>query len=233
MNDTGATVSALPPPCERNWTWRIIQFVMQNIFTFWLQFRARGLEHLPPGGALFLVNHQSFIDPLLVAAALERPVSFVARDSLFRIPVIGWILRNTYVMPIKRESAGADSIREAVRRLQHGFYVGLFPEGTRTNDGQMGTIKPGFQLICRRANVPIIPVGLAGAYHAMPKGAWFLYPVPIRVVYGEPISAEQVSELCQRGRESEFVNLVGTRIADALKQASEWLDADTTGPRKM
>lgn len=217
----------LRPPKERNWLWYSLQCLLQGVFVIWLRFRARGLERLPDSGALLLANHQSFLDPLLVGVSLSRPVSFLARDSLFRVPGIGWLLRQTYVMSIRRESAGAESIRESVRRLQHGYYVGIFPEGTRTVDGQLGVIKPGFQLICRRAGVPIVPVGIAGAYRALPRGAWWVRPTPVRVVYGTPISAEVVQELCARGREAEFMALVTERIQDAMTLAEDWLAADT------
>ena len=209
----------LPPPTTRNVLWRVIQFFMQVLFAVWFRFRASGFENLPEGGALLLVNHQSFLDPLLVGVALRRPVSYLARDGLFRVPVIGWILKNTYVMPIRREAAGMSSIRESIRRLDHGFYVGVFPEGTRTQDGKLGHLKPGFQLICRRANVPIIPVGISGAFEAMPKGSWWIRPHCIRVVYGEPISREQVTELCVKPREEEFLQLIRDRMEDALERA--------------
>ena len=102
---------SLPDPLSRNAHWRTIQFVLQIVVCVWLRYRARGMEHLPKqGGALLLINHQSYLDPLLVGLPLQRPVSYLARDSLFRVPVIGWILRNTYVMPINREAASTAAI---------------------------------------------------------------------------------------------------------------------------
>ena len=112
-------------------------------------------------GALLLANHQCNADPLMVGMALNRPVSFMARSTLFRIPVLGWLLQNTYVVPIDREAARAGAIRELASRMERGFLVGMFPEGTRTNDGQLGEFKPGFVALVRRARVPIVPVGIA------------------------------------------------------------------------
>lgn len=212
----------LPHPHHRNAHWRTIQFVLQNFFGFWLNYRAKGLENLPEEGALLLVNHQSYLDPLLVGLPLQRPVSFLARDSLFPIPIIGWILRNTYVMPVNRESASTGSVRECVRRIQHGYLVGLFPEGTRTLDGSIGEIKPGFVAIAKRAKAPVIPVGIAGAYEAFPRGAWFVRPKKVRVCYGEPISAEEVERLSQRGNEQEFCDLVQSRLRNCAEHAERW-----------
>lgn len=196
----------LPNPLHRNWVWFTLQQIMQLLFTIWFRFRAHGIENLPPHGALLLLNHQSFLDPLLVGLPLLRPVSYLARENLFRVPVLGWLLRRTYVIPISRESAGTESLRESLRRMEHGFLVGIFPEGTRSPDGQLGELKPGFVALIRRVNVPVIPVAVAGAYEAFPRGAWFPRPSKIRVVYGLPLDAARLVELSQKGREAELVD---------------------------
>ena len=213
---------AAPDPHERNWIWRIVQLILQNVFVSWFRYRARGQEHLPESGALLLINHQSYLDPLLVGLPLRRPVSYLARDNLFRVPIVGWILKNTYVMPIRREAAGTESIRKSIERLQQGYYVGIFPEGTRTRDGRISPLKPGFVALVRRTDVPVIPVGIAGAHQAFPKGSWWMKPLPIRVVFGPPISASEVARLCVRGRESEFVDVIRNRLEDCLRQAEAW-----------
>src|SRR5205809_1013122 len=87
-------------PERRNWVWWSFQVVLRLFFAVWLRYRARGHQQLAGcGGMLLVINHQSFLDPLLVALPLTRPVSFLARVSLFRVPVVGWVLRNTYVFP--------------------------------------------------------------------------------------------------------------------------------------
>ena len=214
--------SPLPNPLERNAHWRTFQFILQNFFCFWLRYRARGMEHLPAtGGALLLINHQSFLDPLLVGLPLTRPVSYLARDNLFRVPLIGWILRNTYVMPINREAASTSSLKEAIRRLEHGFYVGLFPEGTRTETGAVQDFKPGFLLLLRRTSVPVIPVGIAGAFEAYPKGSPFPRPGIVRVVFGEALNREELADF-PKEREDELVALIRERIVQCQRAAAEW-----------
>ena len=117
-------------PERRNWVWLGFQAVMRLVFALWVRFRARGHDRITHrGGMLLIINHQSFLDPLLVGVPLRRPVSFVARENLFRVPFIGWVLRNTYVLPINRESAGTAVLREMIARLKAGFWVGIFPEG--------------------------------------------------------------------------------------------------------
>jgi 1-acyl-sn-glycerol-3-phosphate acyltransferase len=220
----------LPDPLHANRVWRTIQIILQNVFCFWLDYRVRGMEHLPPAGAMVLSNHQSFLDPLLLGLPLDRPISFVARHSLFRVPVIGWILRNTYVMPINREAAGTESIREAARRLKHGFLIGMFPEGTRSRDGQLGEFKPGFIAILRQARVPIVPAGIVGADRAMPRGAVLPRFGHVRVVYGEPIPLPEVERLSRRGCEAELLSLVRRRIEEAFHMAEAWRADSGGGP---
>jgi len=225
MNEAPASAD-LPSPIARNAQWRAFQFIMQSLFCFWLRYRARGLEHLPAeGGALLVINHQSFLDPLLVGLPLTRPVSYLARDNLFRIPIIGWILRNTYVLPINRESASTSSIREAIRRLEHGFYVGIFPEGTRTEDGTVGEFKPGLLALLKRTTVPVIPVGIAGAFEAYPRNAWFPRPGKVRVVYGEPLSAAESAAL---GKDRDALAVLRDRIISCQEAAEVWRDGNGT-----
>jgi 1-acyl-sn-glycerol-3-phosphate acyltransferase len=184
-------------------------------------------------GVLLLANHQSNFDPLLVGLPLKRPVSYMARSTLFSNPLVGWILRNTYVVPIDRDAARAGPIRELVARLEQGFLVGVFPEGTRTFDGDLGEFKPGFVALVRRSRLPIVPVGIAGAFEAYPRGQ---RPGMgrVRVVYGEVWQPEEYAELCERGRESELVAAVRQRVQDCLDEANAWrdgraIDGDASG----
>ena len=165
-------------------------------------------------------------DPaLLVGVPLWRPVSYLARENLFRVPLVGWILRHTYVVPINRESAGTGSIREMIARLKAGFWVGIFPEGTRSPDGALGEIKPGFLALLRRADVPVCPVGIAGANEALSRSAWFLRPTKVRVVFGTPIASEEVSAALGQGEEF-VVNLIRERLEQSLTEANSWRSHD-------
>ena len=203
--------------------WFTLQVILQNFFMFWLGYRASGYKPLEKEqGALILANHQSFLDPLLVGLPLHRPISFLARDSLFRVPVVGWILKNTHVMAINQEATSTTSLRQTIQKLQHGFLVGIFPEGTRTYTGQMNEIKPGFTAIIRRAKHPIYPVGIAGAYQALPIKSWFLKPTRVRVVFGSPISVEELEKYSSRDQDAALIELVRSRIAACCESAEQW-----------
>ncbi len=211
--------AALPDPLRRNWFWFTAQQIAQFFFTIWFRYRAIGIENLPPGGALLIVNHQSFLDPLMVGLPLSRPVSFLARENLFRVPVVGWILKQLYGIPISRERGGTESLRESIRRMEHGFLVGIFPEGTRSPDGKLREMKPGFVALVRRANVPVIPVAVAGAYESFPRDAKFPRPGRIRVVFGQPMDPVRLAELSHPGREDELVEWTRSLIQDCLDKA--------------
>ena len=220
---TSPKIRELPSPMVRGPLWLTLQMIIRNALCFWLGYRATGYEPLEKEqGALILANHQSFLDPLLIGLPLHRPISFLARENLFSVPIIGWILRKTHVVPINQQSAGAASLRETIRRLHHGFLVGVFPEGARTPDGALGEFKPGFTAIIRRAKHPIYPVGIAGAYQALPINSWFLKPTRVRVVYGKPLSAEELAQYSSRDQDAALIELVQNRIAACCQAAETW-----------
>lgn len=213
----------LPDPIKRNWYWLTFQLALRLVFAVVLRYRARGLEHIPKsGGGLILVNHQSSLDPLLAGIGLQRPISYVARDSLFSLPFIGWVLRNTYVVPINRNAASSRVIKTMVRRMKHGFLIGMFPEGTRSEDGTIGPFKPGFIAMIRRCEVPIYPVGIAGANDAMPRGVLIPRFRRVRVVYGEPFLPEEIQPLLKERREDEVIARVRERIQTCQQTAEAW-----------
>jgi 1-acyl-sn-glycerol-3-phosphate acyltransferase len=229
----------LPSPLHPNWLWWAFRIVLRIAFAVWLRYRAHGFERLENGqGGLLLINHQSFLDPLLAGLPLQRPVSYLARDNLFRVPVIGWLLRNTYVMPINRDTASPGSIKEAVRRMQHGFLVGIFPEGTRSDGGEVAPLKPGFIALVRRTKLPVYPIGIAGANDALPRKARFLRPCKVCVVFGEPFTPEEIEELVGRGQEERLLALAHERIMQCQREAEVWrregrrpgIQSDTGGP---
>jgi 1-acyl-sn-glycerol-3-phosphate acyltransferase len=213
----------LQHPTRRNAVWLTLQFIMRIVFTFWLRYQVRGLRNIPrEGGGLVLVNHQSFLDPMLVGLPLQRPVSYLARDTLFPVPFIGWVLRSTYVMAINRDAASTASIRDALARIDRGFLVGVFPEGTRSPDGSVGEFKPGFVSLVRRAKVPVYPVGIAGANEAMPRKGLKLLPRSVRIVIGEPLSDDEVKRLSKKGLEAELVEYARSAVIACQNQAESW-----------
>ncbi len=205
--------------------WQMLHWPVWALCRMWLRVSGSGLENIDNSkGGLFLINHQSFLDPLLAAVLLTRPVSFLARDSLFKVPVLGWLLRHTYVMPISREAARGGSIRMAVERMEQGYLVGVFPEGTRSSGAEVRTFRPGFLAMVRRTNQPVYPVGISGSDQAMPKGAWFIRPKRIHIVYGKPFTHDELARL-EKGDTDGFCELAHKCVSDCAAAARIALSA--------
>ena len=137
------------------------------------------------GGVLLVANHLSFLDVFIVGIPLHRPLNFVARSTLF-LPVLGFLMRSVGGFPIQREGIGVSGMKETLRRLRNGGIVTLFPEGTRSPDGELAPLKPGIAVLVARAGVPFVPAGIAGTFEAWPRSRLFPRPHPIRVHYGLP-----------------------------------------------
>ena len=142
----------------------------------WLLFRAcyrlrvRGARNVPPSGAVVLAsNHQSFLDPLIIGVGCGRPVWFMARDTLFRNGVFAWVIRRLHAFPVRRGGADRDALREALSLLAGGQAVLVFPEGSRTADGRIGSVRRGPVLLAQRAAAPIVPVVISGAFQVWPR----------------------------------------------------------------
>ena len=208
------------PALRRNLLWRTLQPPVALWCRIWLRLRVQGLEHLDPRrGGMFLINHQSYLDPVLVAVLMNRPICYLARDSLFRIPVLGWFLRRTQVIPISRESVRAGSIREALERLEQGYLVGIFPEGTRSSGDTVKTFRPGFLALVRRTGQPVYPVAIAGADRVLPRGAWFIRPRPVRIVYGPALTVDELQLLNSSGDDRVLAELARGKVAVCHAQA--------------
>src|SRR6185369_6071241 len=112
------------------------------------------------GGGLILSNHQSNLDPYVIGLCSDRLLSYVARVTLFRFKPFGWFITWLGAIPIDREGSGIAGLKETLKRLKQGDLVLLFPEGTRTPDGDVRPLKPGFCAIARRCGLPLVPMAL-------------------------------------------------------------------------
>ncbi len=158
--------------------------------------RCEGRGHVPAdGGALICANHQSYLDPVLVGLACDRRLNYLARQSLFGFAPFRWLIRWYDAIPIEREGLGLAGLKETLRRLRRGEMVLLFPEGTRTINGEIGPLKPGITALARRGRVPLVPVAIVGAYQAWPRTRAFPMPTPIGIQFGPPISPEEIEVL--------------------------------------
>jgi 1-acyl-sn-glycerol-3-phosphate acyltransferase len=158
--------------------------------------RCEGRECVPAsGGGLLLSNHQSNLDPYIIGFCCDRLLSYVARRTLFRFAPFGWLITWLGAIPIDREGGGVSGLKETLKRLKQGDLVLLFPEGTRTPDGQMRPLKPGFCALARRCELPLVPLALDGAYEAWPRQQRLPRPSVVHVRFGQPITPAEVATL--------------------------------------
>lgn len=132
----------------------------------------------PEGGPFVVVaNHQSMLDVLLISK-VPREMKWIAKESLFKIPWVGWMFRVSGDIPVRRgeSESGAEALGKAKRYLANGMSVMLFPEGTRSTKGKMLPFKSGAFRLAVEAGVPVLPIAVSGTAHGMPKGGIWVRP---------------------------------------------------------
>jgi 1-acyl-sn-glycerol-3-phosphate acyltransferase len=184
----------------------------------------RGTEHIPSSGAVLITpNHQTYADPPLVTIPVRRPVYYMAWSRLFAIPGFGWAIRQLRAFPVDIDAADARATREAVRLLQAGEAVMIFPEGERTHDGGVRRFKAGAFRLATSLGVPVLPVTIAGGHESWPPGRWLPRPGRITITY-HPLERPD-STLPLRDASRELADRVRAAIRGAAVDAG-----NGTGP---
>jgi 1-acyl-sn-glycerol-3-phosphate acyltransferase len=158
------------------------------IFRFYFGWRVYGAERVPVTGPVVLAaNHASYVDPPLIGAGLPRQVHFLARDTLFTQPVLGSLLRSWEVVPVDRDGAGAGGLKAILDRLRQGGAILLFPEGTRSADGQLQAARAGIGLVILKSSCPVVPVRVFGTFEAYGRRLRLPRPYRVTVKFGGPL----------------------------------------------
>ena len=181
------------------------------------KFQVFGSKNVPStGGALLVSNHASYVDPVFLGAAVDRNLNYMARSTLFKPELIERFLLSMNAFPVHLGVPDRRAIRRASQLLEDGKLLLIFPEGTRSIDGRtLGEAQVGVGLIAYRATVPVIPVFLAGAEKALPRGAKVLKPAKVTVSFGESLDMERYRG-CKASRETytEIGEEIMARIAE-------------------
>ena len=145
-------------------TFTVLRAVLLGLCRVLLGMRIMGLENVPRTGPLLVVaNHLHNADPVLIAVAIPRPLHYMAKKELFRIPVVSWILRRGGTFPVDRGTADRAAIRIADQSLRQGIAVGMFPEGTRSRTRSLKAALPGAAMIAQLTDAPVLPVVITGS----------------------------------------------------------------------
>lgn len=159
----------------------LLRFVAWILINTLYRLRERGMEHIPrEGPAVLVCNHVSFVDALIISAAVPRPARFVMYHTIFKIPVLSWLFRTVKAIPIapaKEDATMKERAMDAIAQaLADGELVCIFPEGKITSDGELNEFRPGIEDIIQRTPVPVVPMalrGLWGSYFSRKGGAAF------------------------------------------------------------
>lgn len=162
-----------------------MRIICRALFGIVFRTKVIGLENIPSEGAFILSsNHLSNWDPPFLATFLNRDVSYMAKEELFRNPIFAAAIRALHVFPVRRGTADKNAIKNAVKILKAGGCLGIFPEGTRSKTGKLGKAEPGVSLIAAMTKAPIIPAAIIGTEKIFSSEKKF---PRLAVVYGEPI----------------------------------------------
>jgi 1-acyl-sn-glycerol-3-phosphate acyltransferase len=159
-----------------------------------LKTRSNGTEHIPSSGPFVVVaNHASVLDPILVGyTSREREVSFMAKEELFRIPLLGTLIRSCGAFPVRRGQWDREAIQKFQDFIHSGKPIALFPEGTRTLTGELQPARKGVGMLIYNARVAVVPAYIDGTFRAWPKGKLLPRPGKTSVTYGPVIPLDDL-----------------------------------------
>jgi 1-acyl-sn-glycerol-3-phosphate acyltransferase len=202
--------------------------VYRTIFKVYFRWHVYNAERVPVSGPMILAaNHASYIDPPLVGAGLHRAINYLAREDLFRFPVMGWVLRQWQVVPVDRDGGGAAGLRAILDRLLAGGAIILFPEGTRTKDGILQAARSGIGLTVIKSTAPVVPVRVFGTYEAYGRHVVLPRPRPVAVKYAKPMDFAELraeAKVCSKPRLKEIYQQVADEIMAVIAALQPYED---------
>jgi len=170
------------------------------------------------GPVLIVANHQSFFDPPAISVGIRhRQTDFLARGGLFKFKPFGWLIKNLHAMPIKQGAGDAGAMKATIAKLKSGKMMMVFPEGSRTSDGQMTEFQRGIAVLLKRTDCQVVPVGISGAFDAWPRTRKLpkIFSKRMVVCYGDPISS---TELMSNGTD-EAIKALFEQVQTLVKKA--------------
>ena len=168
--------------------WSVVSPILHTYF----RGRIYGAEKVPQsGGAIAVCNHASYFDPPIISNCLGRPVAFMAKEELFKVPLLKQGIKLYGAYPVKRSTGDLAALRAAIKAIESGWIAAIFLEGTRTKDGRISNPKLGAAWIAAKAQVPLIPVSLWGTEKILNSGFPCPKPGPITIRIGDAINPPQ------------------------------------------
>ncbi len=181
-----------------------------------LEYRIEGAQHEPHPPYLLIANHTSALDDPLVGIAVRARLVYIGKEELMRPWLVGLWVRSLGSIFIRRGEPDRAALEAALRALRRGRAVSIFPEGTRSRDGRLGTFHHGTAWLALRAGVPVLPLGIAGAHRAMPRGASWPRRARIVVRIGPPLRVPQAQGRLTRPLLEEWTERFRQAVIDLL-----------------
>lgn len=182
-----------------------------------------GLENIPQKGPLVLIgNHQSIIDPLALIAYVPRRIIFFAAAYLFKIPVLGLVLKISGVLPVDSKKYGVASVRKGLTRLQQQEVIGLFPEGGVSFDGALKPFHSGWAYLALKNGAPVLPVALLGTRDVLPPRTYLPRRRRVVINFGQPLVIEKREKIKSQDLK-ELNDLMELQVKGLLKSARQKL----------
>lgn len=203
---------------------RIYQFstrLFKLFLLIWNRLRIRGADNIPDeGGVLLASNHASFLDPPVVGVGYRgRPIHFMARDTLWNSRFGRWWMDHVGCIPVSRGTGDVKALKLTIKALKEGKAVSMFPEGTRTENGELQEAKGGIGFIIEKSGCVVVPAYIDGTYKAHPKGTKLIKPTKVTITFGKPITQTDFQALGS-GREAydKYAALIMQRIGELKKR---------------
>ena len=169
-----------------------LRWILKAGILVYFRLRRLGTEHIPEGGVILASNHRSFLDPFAIGCCLGRPIYFVAKQELFKKPLLGWILNCLGAFPVRRGEADEDSVDTALALLERGQAVVIFPEGTRIRTGSLGSPKRGVGRLALQSGKPVVPIAVTNSERA--RRGLRIRPVRVHLRCGPALTFPRVDD---------------------------------------
>jgi 1-acyl-sn-glycerol-3-phosphate acyltransferase len=214
-----------------NLSYRLAWTGFRLMYRFYFRWQIFNAERVPlTGGVILAANHASFLDPPLVGSGLARGINYLARESLFRFPGMGAVLRSWQAVPVDRDGGGGAGLKAILARLLDGGAIILFPEGTRTRDGNLQPARSGIGLTVIKSTAAVVPVRVFGTYDAYGRHVKIPVPHRIGVKYGRPLMFERLraeAKVCSKPRLKRIYQEVADEIMAAIAKLEPCWDKET------
>ena len=190
--------------------YHLTRFVARIFFRFRVIHPERVIQE---GPVILAMNHESYFDPPFAGIGCRRAIYFLARKSLLDVPLLGWLLPKLNVIPVDQDGGDRSALKAIIRILRDEQGTLVFPEGSRTLDGNLHPPQPGIGFVIAKTLAPVVPMRIFGAHRALPRGGGKLRLCPITIVVGEPL---RFTAADVEGHGREVYQRLSQRVMDAI-----------------